>query len=875
MIVKRLHQTKKIKHIITRIKTNKRLFATTAVLLFAFTGTALLLRSLASNELRVPTAADELVLQFTTPDIGNDGPNADILQEFHPPAALLYGDGRLLCAEERSPSQLVSRTLTRDQIRETVDRISQTGFFTLDNDYSVDPYVFEDLSDVVTLNTTGNLKKVTHYSGKEPVELGRTISVIEELCAGADVPYEPSEVTVAVLNTDAPVATRDIEPPSAPSALEATSAGSQVTLTWGASIDNMGGGKYTIQRNGAKIGEVAGCMGGASVVCPAVLDQYIDKSVTVGSTYRYRVIGVDDAGNVSQPSNEVQVTIAEDDFSQQPPADSINDIYTPEEARAAREATKARRQELRSNLSARLQTVVDRIPADSEPAILKRVSGAEAAELVAAFVDRPVEQVNIDGQQFQTAIYPRLPDFKLPQQATATNSPDTVFAAGSMPVQVNWFRAADSPVNDPEAGRAQETANTIRDWFRGQVGKDYSLNVGGVVVGNQTEAWYKTCRAASGCANPRVAIFDNLYKQHYQEGKATAFWVQFTAFNGQADCGGRTSWSWRPANGSQVADNIGSFGATTGMGQNQGCPPVAGSSSQKPFKYAIPAHELGHNFGLAHLYDGTLMEDMGGNTCNVSWPNCSLNRDQINALKASSPYFNSGSSSTPPPNPVPPPSPAPAPAPAPAPPPNPNPSPSPAPAPNPPPNNSPPNYRPPSGYLNLQVKGKCMDVRGPSTADGAQIQQWDCVAGTAQENQQFRFDDRGSGYYQLIAKHSNKCVTFAELSNGGSIQQMRCAGSDNQLFQVKSLGSNTYSISGKAGRRCIDSPYNGNGGILHQWDCSASNVNQIFRLAAVQVGSSQPPATPPPAPSSPPKQDSQSVFCRNPFMRSIFRDQCE
>jgi hypothetical protein len=175
--------------------------------------------------------------------------------------------------------------------------------------------------------------------------------------------------------------------------------------------------------------------------------------------------------------------------------------------------------------------------------------------------------------------------------------------------------------------------------------------------------------------------------------------------------------------------------------------------------------------------------------------------------------------------------------------------------PNTPPQNSPPggSSGAPSGDQNLVVKGKCMDVRGSSSANGAQIQQWACVG---VNNQKFRFESKGGGYYQLVARHSNKCVDVHpnELRNGGTIHQWSCHGGDNQLFSLQSIGGGRYLIKAKAGGRCIDSPYANNGDKLHQWSCDANNINQKFSFSNSQGGNTQtPPANKPPVKNTPPQ----------------------
>ncbi|MEZ4622407.1 MAG: RICIN domain-containing protein [Caldilineaceae bacterium] len=52
--------------------------------------------------------------------------------------------------------------------------------------------------------------------------------------------------------------------------------------------------------------------------------------------------------------------------------------------------------------------------------------------------------------------------------------------------------------------------------------------------------------------------------------------------------------------------------------------------------------------------------------------------------------------------------------------------------------------------------GRCLDITGASTANGAAVIQWSCHGGT---NQQFRLKGVDNSVFHLIAVHSAKCVT--------------------------------------------------------------------------------------------------------------------
>lgn len=93
------------------------------------------------------------------------------------------------------------------------------------------------------------------------------------------------------------------------------------------------------------------------------------------------------------------------------------------------------------------------------------------------------------------------------------------------------------------------------------------------------------------------------------------------------------------------------------------------------------------------------------------------------------------------------------------------------------------NFRPVAGVANTytvvnQQSGKCLDVSGVSTADGAAVHQWTCLNGL---NQQFSlrkvtYSGNDSHDYQLVARHSGKCVDVSTISTaaGAAVHQWTC-----------------------------------------------------------------------------------------------------
>jgi len=106
------------------------------------------------------------------------------------------------------------------------------------------------------------------------------------------------------------------------------------------------------------------------------------------------------------------------------------------------------------------------------------------------------------------------------------------------------------------------------------------------------------------------------------------------------------------------------------------------------------------------------------------------------------------------------------------------------------------NFHPVAGVADTytvvnQQTGKCLDVAGVSTTDGAAVHQWTCIGGAT--NQQFTlrkvtYSGNDSHDYQLVARHSGKCVDVSTISTaaGARIHQWTCnpVGQGNPLNQT-------------------------------------------------------------------------------------------
>jgi hypothetical protein len=77
---------------------------------------------------------------------------------------------------------------------------------------------------------------------------------------------------------------------------------------------------------------------------------------------------------------------------------------------------------------------------------------------------------------------------------------------------------------------------------------------------------------------------------------------------------------------------------------------------------------------------------------------------------------------------------------------------------------------------------RVLDVTSISTANGERIQQWDYLGG---DNQRWRLESVGDGYYKIVAQHSGKVLDVRGVStaNGARIQQWDYLGGNNQRWR--------------------------------------------------------------------------------------------
>jgi len=109
----------------------------------------------------------------------------------------------------------------------------------------------------------------------------------------------------------------DNSPPTAPTVLTAiVISQSQINLSWGASIDNVGVSGYRIYRDGSAVKTIPDTY-------------YSDTGLEPSTAYRYTVTAMDSAGNESEHSSEATAITYADSSGQPPEAPSNLEVNTP------------------------------------------------------------------------------------------------------------------------------------------------------------------------------------------------------------------------------------------------------------------------------------------------------------------------------------------------------------------------------------------------------------------------------------------------------------------------------------------------------------------------------------------------------------------
>jgi len=141
----------------------------------------------------------------------------------------------------------------------------------------------------------------------------------------------------------------------------------------------------------------------------------------------------------------------------------------------------------------------------------------------------------------------------------------------------------------------------------------------------------------------------------------------------------------------------------------------------------------------------------------------------------------------------------------------------------------------PDGTYRIQTDtrpGACLDAKR-SLGDWGDLRQLAC---NDTPGQRFRFQNRGSGTYEIRTAITERCLDVAGGSDAddATIQQYLCNSSTAQRWRAQSLGGGKYQLMPQTGsERCLDveGGSGDDGARLHQWTCN-DTVAQRFSVIA-------------------------------------------
>ena len=124
--------------------------------------------------------------------------------------------------------------------------------------------------------------------------------------------------------------------------------------------------------------------------------------------------------------------------------------------------------------------------------------------------------------------------------------------------------------------------------------------------------------------------------------------------------------------------------------------------------------------------------------------------------------------------------------------------------------------------------GKCLDVTGASTDNGALLQLYDCLPN--QWNQQWYFYAKPGCFdcYQIVPRHSWKCMDVVGYStaNGALVQQYDCLGYNqlNQIWQLTATGNGYFTLVAMHSYKYLVRDGNYNGALIYQSSTASNNL---------------------------------------------------
>jgi hypothetical protein len=131
-----------------------------------------------------------------------------------------------------------------------------------------------------------------------------------------------------------------------------------------------------------------------------------------------------------------------------------------------------------------------------------------------------------------------------------------------------------------------------------------------------------------------------------------------------------------------------------------------------------------------------------------------------------------------------------------------------------------------------RASGRVLDVIGSSVADSAEVKQYGSNGGL---NQQWAFEDLGTGYLRIVNRFSGKCLDVASAStaDGANLVQYTCGSGTNQQWQWQAY-SGYFRLVARHSGKCLDvvGAGTGDGVDISQYACHSGTNQQWTRVAA-------------------------------------------
>ncbi|MEU1816457.1 RICIN domain-containing protein [Streptomyces roseifaciens] len=121
--------------------------------------------------------------------------------------------------------------------------------------------------------------------------------------------------------------------------------------------------------------------------------------------------------------------------------------------------------------------------------------------------------------------------------------------------------------------------------------------------------------------------------------------------------------------------------------------------------------------------------------------------------------------------------------------------------------------------VEISSGGKCLEIDGSSSRNGARAQIWDC---NGQSGSQWYMQWWSNGYYRLVNGASGKCLEVADsrTDNGAPVQQWDCAGNATQYWKAEYVsGRGTVFKNVNSGKVLeVENGSRSNGARVQQWN---------------------------------------------------------